>query len=100
MFEVGRVSTTPETGDPVTQQYMFLQNHFYIFRGFYFLTTYEQRIPDTTGTTENHRISPGFQYFPFQRLELRGDLTNSKEYSTGSAAKDTWEFLGQVHLWF
>ena len=100
MFEMGRVSTTPETGDPVTQQYIFLQNHFYIFRGFYFLTTYEQRIPDTTGTTENHRFSPGFQYFPFQRLEFRGDLTNSKEYSTGSAAKDTWEFLGQVHLWF
>lgn len=100
MFEMGRVATTPEAGDPVTQQYMFLQNHYYIFRGFYFLTTYEQRVPDTAGTTEIHRFSPGFQYFPLQRLELRGDLTNSKEYSTGSAAKDTWEFLGQIHLWF
>lgn len=100
MFEVGQIQTTPKASDTKTQQYILLKNHFYITRGLYFMTTYEQFIPDMSTSTENHRFSPGIQYFPMQRIEVQANITNSKEYSTSSAIKDTWEFLGQVHLWF
>lgn len=100
MFELGRVTNTPSSGDPTTLQYIFLQNHYYLTRGLYFLTTYEQYVPNTEETAENHAIAPGIQYFPMQRVEIRADLINRKSYSTTSATKDEWEFLGQVHLWF
>tara|TARA_Y100000768_G_scaffold387426_1_gene378663 strand:+ start:953 stop:2083 length:1131 start_codon:yes stop_codon:yes gene_type:complete len=100
MFEVGQVSNTPTGSDTTAEQYLFLQNHFYIFRGFYFVTTYEQSIPDTSSTNEIHRIAPGILYFPVQRIELRADLYNTKEYTTGTATKDSWSFIGQIHLWF
>ncbi len=100
MFELGRVVETPESSDPTTQQYIFLQNHFYLTKGLYFLTTYEQSIPNTAAEAENHRIAPGLQYFPMQRVELRADLINSKSYTPTNVSKDSWEFLGQIHLWF
>lgn len=100
MLEMGRVQSTPEGLDTTTEQYIFLQNHFYLARGLYFLTTYEQFIPDTTTTSEYHNFAPGIQYFPMQRIELRADLITTKIYSAGSAAQDAWSFLGQVHLWF
>lgn len=100
MLEFGRIATQKVGSDPVTEQYIFLQNHFYIMRGLYFLATYEQYISDTSGASEEHRIAPGFQYFPMQRVEFRGELINSKNYTTNIATKDTWTYLGQIHLWF
>ena len=100
MFEFGRVATAQKGLDPVTQQYIFLQNHYYITRGLYFLTTYEQYIADTSGASEAHNFAPGIQYFPFQRLEFRAEIINSKQYATNISAKDTWTYLGQIHLWF
>ncbi|MBT4791203.1 MAG: hypothetical protein HON90_06500 [Halobacteriovoraceae bacterium] len=100
MLEFGRVNVSTTSASPITQQYIFLQNHYYLRRGLYFMTTYEQFIDDVSGASEEHRISPGIQYFPWQRLEIRADLTNNKSYGTNVAVKDSWTFLGQVHLWF
>lgn len=101
MYEYGRVLTkTNSDGLTITSQYMLLQNHIYLTRGLYFLTTYQQYIKDTSGAAESHVIAPGIQYFPMQRIELRLDLQNRKVYETGSVQKDTWTYLGQVHLWF
>jgi hypothetical protein len=69
-------------------------------RGLYFLTTYEQYISDTSGASEAHNFAPGIQYFPIQRVEIRAEFINSKQYATGLAPKDTWTYLGQIHLWF
>ena len=101
MYEFGqKVNTISSTGLSTTSQYMFLQKHFYVKRGLYILMTYEQFVADTSGAAESHRISPGIQWFPIQRVEIRADLTNSKQYETNVATNDSWAFLGQVHLWF
>lgn len=46
------------------------------------------------------RFGPGLQLFPIQRLELRFELYNSRNFSESGSTKDTWDFLGQTHLWF
>ncbi len=100
MAEMGRVTDTPEGLDPTTQQFIFLQNHFYLTRGLYFVTTYENLNTDITNDDETHRFAPGVLYFPLQRVEIRADLYTSKTYAEGVTTKDTWQFLGQVHIWF
>ena len=45
------------------------------------------------------RWGPGVQYFPFQRLELRFDLYNTRNFSTEASTKDNWMYLFQTHVW-
>lgn len=99
MAEVGATSTTNAAGT-TDGQYIFLQSHMYLARGLYYVTTYEMEATDTSKYDETHRLGPGIQWFPLQRFELRADLLNAKNYKTDQSNRDTWEFLGQVHLWF
>jgi len=100
MFEYGlKNRTTPTSSSPVTSQFIFIQNHIYITRGVYFMASYEQGKQDTSTADTIHIISPGIQWFPMQRLELRGEVSNFKTYSSKDFAEDSWRFLGQVHIW-
>lgn len=100
MVEAGLVDNEIKGGDTTTSQYLFMQNHIYIKRGLYYLTTFERAIPDTSDSQETLRITPGIQYFPFQRFEVRAELQNQRTSSEEGNIEDSWSFLGQMHLWF
>lgn len=101
MFEYGNTTEIEnETNQQSTSQYIFMQNHILINRGLYFMMTLEQNNPNIEQSTQNYKISPGIQYFPFQRLELRAEVTNNKLYDSDTFQKDFWSFFGQMHLWF
>lgn len=80
--------------------FLFLQNYLYLRRGTYFFTTAEYYRPNDELDTEIARIGPGFQYFLNQGVEFRFDLYNTKSFNPSAATKDTYDFTGQVHLWF
>ena len=97
MAELG---STANSATDITSQYIFLQGHMYLARGLYAVTTYDQFTADTSEYEETHRFGPGIQWFPLQRFEFRADLFNAKVYASSGASRDSWQFLGQVHLWF
>ena len=100
MFEYGLVDTEVKNSDPTTAQYIYLQSHMYLKRGLFFVTTYDQIVNDIEEYNETHRFGPGIQWYPLQRFEFRADILTSKSYSsTTGASRDSWQFLGQVHLW-
>lgn len=99
LLEMGVTNSTPDGGDTTTSQYIMLMNHTYLQRGLYFVTTYDQYTEDTSAYKELHNFGVGMQWFPLQRFEFRWDIFNGKNYSTSGGQKDTWSFLGQVHIW-
>jgi hypothetical protein len=100
MLEYGFKDKTLDSGVATTSQYLFMQNHILLKRGLYFMMTMEQYKSDVSSASEVYKISPGIQYFPFQRVEIRAELTNKKQYQAGSVNDDTWSYFGQLHLWF
>ncbi|MBD66909.1 MAG: hypothetical protein CME62_17030 [Halobacteriovoraceae bacterium] len=99
MAEYGFQDRYDTEGEATPQQYFFMQNHILLTKGLYYLTTFEQYNANTEQTNNIYRLSPGVQWFPLQRFELRADLINQKTISTTSATRDEWMFLGQVHIW-
>jgi len=100
MFEYGTKDSTPDGGDTTTANYAFLQNHIYLTKGLYYMMTFEHWNPDTSKNANEYKISPGVQWMPLQRVELRFELTNKKTVDTTASRKDSWYYAGQVHLWF
>jgi hypothetical protein len=100
LFEYGSVDTTPDGGDTINSSYAFLQNHIYLAKGLYYMMTFEHYNPNTEETANEYRISPGVQWMPVQRVELRFELTNQKAINTTISRRDSWYYMGQVHLWF
>jgi len=45
------------------------------------------------------RWGPGIQYLPAQRIELRGDIYNTRVFGPEASAPDSWTLLLQTHLW-
>lgn len=80
--------------------YGFLQNHLLLRRGLFAFFTFEYFRPDLEKNNETFRLGPGVQFFPFQGVELRFDLYNTKNFSDRAATKDNWDLASQIHLWF
>jgi hypothetical protein len=104
MLEAGQISNTlNSTSKEKTSHYLFMQNHLNISRGLNFLFTYQYFQDDIDVEAETYVFSPGIQYYPFQRLELRAEIQNQRQSDDNQdtpVIQDTWTFLGQVHLWF
>lgn len=103
MFEVGDVNYTPKNGDTKVSRYYFLQNHILLRRGLFFLTTFENYQPDLEEGLQYYTISPGIQYFPWQRFEFRAEIVNLRTFNDDTSVpvdQDSWSYIGQVHLWF
>jgi hypothetical protein len=101
MLEAGLVSKKELIpGDEVKSQYIMMQNHVRTSRGLFALVTAEYLKPNTKTENKTLRIGPGFQYFPFQGVEVRADIYNSRIFSTTSVSEDQWDLAGQLHLWF
>lgn len=100
MVEIGQNDKELNAGGERSSRYAFWQSHLYIKRGMYFLMTFEYLQANLDEDSLRYRVSPGFQYFPWQRVEVRFDLQNNKTYGDTLNTKDTWDLLGQIHLWF
>jgi hypothetical protein len=107
MAEFGEIVNTTNANLQTTSNYMFMQNHLNLTRGLYFITTFEYFQSDIDKDSEVYVVSPGLQYFPWQRVELRAELRNERKFSSETInnnqtpiENDSWDFIGQVHLWF
>lgn len=100
LAEVGQTNTKI-TGAPEDQtaRYGLIQTYIRPIRGLYLLTNVEYSKPDVKVDPYTVRIGPGIQYFPIQKLELRFDLYNTRNFNPNSATTDAWMYLLQTHIW-
>lgn len=100
LFEFGNITKTAVLrSSKTTSQYTLFQNHLILRRGLFFLTTFEFLNADTENSDKTLRVGPGIQFFPFQGVEVRTDLYNTRAFSTTSVSEDNWALTMQVHLW-
>jgi lipoprotein signal peptidase len=101
IMELGQVTNDPtqENAESYTSRYALLQTHIMWFRGMWVQTTLDYFRRDTKVEEESFGVGPGLQWFPRQKVELRLDVINRRAFSETTANKDTWQLLGQVHLW-
>lgn len=100
LFELGQNTTTPENLNKETEKsnYGFLQSYVNLTRGVFLLQSIDYL--KNPNNEEYLRFGPGIQIFPMQRIEIRGELYNTKNFSDVSSTKDSWDMLLQLHTWF
>jgi hypothetical protein len=82
-----------------TTRYGILQTYLRPIRGVYFFTNIEYYQDNIEKESYFVRWGPGLQYFPINRLELRGEVLNTRNFSPDSSSKDSWMYLLQAHVW-
>lgn len=98
--ELGQTTKKTENGsDDTTARFGLLQTYLRPWRGTYFLANIEYFNRDVEQDDYTVRWGPGLQYFLNQRIELRGDLYNTRSFSPKSSTKDSWMYLLQTHIW-
>ncbi|MFP5386437.1 MAG: hypothetical protein ACLGHN_10185 [Bacteriovoracia bacterium] len=98
--EVGQVQRQTQNGaDERTMTYGLLQTYLRPVRGLYFLTNIEYFKRDLEDDDYTIRWGPGAQYFPVQRIELRFDIYNTRNFSPDASTRDSWMYLLQTHIW-
>ncbi|MEQ1879209.1 MAG: hypothetical protein ABL958_21400 [Bdellovibrionia bacterium] len=102
MTELGAINRKPKNNSEASlAAYALMQNMLRIGRGMHWLTTFEYYTSDINKLkTKQMRFTPGFQWFPAQRIEMRVEAMNSRSYDPDNAQKDVWDLLGQIHLYF
>jgi hypothetical protein len=100
LAEVGQTNRKSQNGaDDRTMRYGLLQTYLRPFRGLYFLTNIEYFKRDVTQDDYTVRWGPGVQFFPIQRIELRFDAYNTRNFAPSSSTKDSWMYLLQTHIY-
>lgn len=100
LFEIGRsTQTVTRTNKANTSQYGLLQTYLRPARGWYLLNNVEYIKNNIEEDPYTIRWGPGVQYFPIQRIELRFDLYNTRNFSKEASTKDNWMYLFQTHVW-
>lgn len=100
LTEVGQVTKAIKANDAETKsQYSMTQGHLHIRRGLWALLTLESLRPDTNDSAKIYRVGPGLQFFPFQRLEIRGDVYKTIRKAGGQSASDSIDLATQLHIW-
>lgn len=100
MGEVGQAKKTADASIlDKTSRYAMLQTYLRPWRGVYFLTNVEYYQDNIAKEPYFVRWGPGLQYFPIQRIELRADVYNTRNFSPDSSNKDSWMYLLQAHVW-
>ncbi len=80
-------------------RYGLLQTYLRPWRGVYLFQNIEYYQDHIDKDPYYVQWGPGIQYFPIQRLELRADIYNRRNFSPDSSSKDTWTYLLQAHVW-
>lgn len=98
--EVGQIKRTAKAGGlDSTSRWGLLQTQLMMQRGVFIQGTLDYFRRDTETEDETVKAGPGVQWFPRQKIELRLDLYNTRNFLEDSAPKDAFEILAQVHLW-
>jgi hypothetical protein len=100
LFEFGQTEkiSLGNRGDRIGR-YGLLQTFSRPFRGLYFIANIEYSKTDLSSPATSIRWGPGIQYFPIQKVELRGDLYNTRTFNPTATTQDGWMFLFQTHVW-
>ena len=99
LFEIGRVDKNPKLfANKKMEYYANLQNHLKASRGVYILNSIEY-YKNKNDNSYRVKFGPAIQYFPLNRVELRIDLNNTRNFNQQVSVKDRWDLMGQVHLW-
>jgi hypothetical protein len=100
LAEFGQVARKTENAtDDRTSRYALVQTYLRPTRGLYFLANIEYLNRDVSLEPYTVRWGPGIQYFPIQRLELRFDMYNTRNFAPDSSTRDSWMYLFQTHVW-
>ena len=100
LLELGQTTQKVTLSDEETVgRYGLLQAYLRPVRGVYFLTNVEYIKRDIKEESYAVRWGPALQTFPIQRVELRLDIYNTRNFSPEASTKDSWMYLFQTHLW-
>lgn len=100
LAEVGQTSRKVESGGtPQDTRYGLLQTYLRPWRGVYVFSNIEYQKQNIHQDDYTIRFGPGIQLFPIQRMELRADLYNTRNFSKDNTRKDNWLLLLQTHFW-
>ncbi len=100
LFEMGKTTqTVVQTQKEKGTYYGLFQTYLRPARGWYVLNNVEYLKNNIEEDPYTIRWGPGVQYFPIQRLELRFDLYNTRNFSKDASSKDSWMYLFQTHVW-
>jgi hypothetical protein len=100
LMELGQSNLKPQNGKAdTTTRYGLLQTYLRPTRGLYLLTNVEYIRRNIDEDPYTVRWGPGVQLFPIQRVELRFDIYNTRNFSPESSTKDSWMYLVQTHIW-
>jgi hypothetical protein len=98
--ELGEVQKNIDsTQSTIKSRYGLLQTYLRPTRGFYVLNNIEYAKADTSDENYIVRWGPAIQIFPAQRIELRGDIYNTRVFGPETSVPDNWTLLLQTHLW-
>ena len=100
LFELGQTKkqTLNGNGDQLSR-YLLLQTYLRPERGLYLIANIEYLKSDLSSESSTVRWGPGIQLFPIQKLELRLDAYDSRNFNPNQSTNDSWMLLFQTHLW-
>jgi hypothetical protein len=100
LFEFGQTQrTTMNNSDNRIIRYGLLQTYVRPIRGLYLIANIEYQKNNLVIDDTTLRWGPGVQYFPIQKLELRLDAYDTRDFNPSSSSQDTWMLLFQTHVW-
>ena len=100
LFEMGKTTQMAVQSQIAKGSYYGLfQTYLRPARGWYVLNNVEYLKNNIEEDPYTVRWGPGIQYFPLQRLELRFDLYNTRNFTKDASSKDSWMYLFQTHVW-
>jgi hypothetical protein len=100
LFEVGQTRKTTQNGaGDRNSRYGLLQTYLRPLRGLYVLANVEYLKGDVSSDSTTVRWGPGVQFFPVQKLELRLDINDTRNFDPQRSTIDSWMILLQTHVW-
>lgn len=100
LTEVGQTfKEIKATKHELKSRYGLLQIYQRPVRGLYVFQNIEYAKANLDDENYIVRWGPGIQYLPAQRIELRGDIYNTRVFGPEASAPDSWTLLLQTHLW-
>ncbi len=80
-------------------QWGLVQGHFMLDRGFFVMGNLEYMTDGKKTQTDQMRLGPAVQWYPWVGVETRVDLWNTRYTANSMGRKDFWDILAQVHFW-
>lgn len=100
LAEIGQSKRVSQNGtNDGVSRYGLLQTYLRPIRGVYSLANIEYKKDNVNSDDYTVRWGPGLQYFPIQKVELRFDMYNTRNFSPKSSTADSWMYLLQTHIW-